>query len=439
MWRLTWSGLFIIGILLVLFGISVDYLLPWTSPGVNPLQLLVIAAGLAMLILAALLRGRRSRPGNSGRLGRSWELILASALVTIFALEIALVARGVPVYYPADPANTALRERPWWTCGAAGCHYVYDEVQAACATGELKDRVCAVNRQGYAGSEDFILSADWQERTRILLLGDSFTWGMRAELGSSYAETLENALPQAIIWNTGMPGAGTNQALMVFETYAPLLRPQLTILGFYQNDFDDNLLPIDSWLNALDGNGQTFHVRRYAIDEEENVTELDLYTLGFIRANGRHPPSSELERQLGMTRLGTLLLRLRDMAASPAPEAAPYERRRQVTKQYLLDLKRAVSSSGSELLVILIPYSEDIEDTQGLRPRFRIAKELMRELSIPYLNPISILDPVADYGLPLDSHWTNTGHQKVGELLSDCVRRYLASGGFSDCAHITLP
>ena len=424
------------GVLIALGGIGVDYLLPGARPGVDLPQLLVVAAGLTMMIVGARTQSDRVQGAAKGRLRRAVAAALLVALATLIAIEIVLTARGVPLYFPADPADTGLKERPWWTCGAAGCHYVHEAVQAACATGELRDRVCGVNAQGYADAEDFKLPPDWEDRRRILLLGDSFTWGASADEGKSYAEFLEAAFPQALIWNTGIPGTGTNQALLVFDEYAPALRPQLTILGLVNNDIDDNLLPIDSWVNALDAKGQAFHVRKYAIDDDENVIAFDLDTLGYIRAHGKAPPSSESERLLGATRLGTLLLRLRDMSGPAEPGAATYERRRQVTRRYLQELKLAVSASGSELLVIMIPYSEDIE---RLGPRLEIAKALMREVEIPYLNPVGILDPAADYGLPLDDHWTNSGHQKVGALLSDCVQRYFASGGFADCPHIALP
>ena len=428
-----------VGLAIAMFGVGVDFLLPGSSPGFNLPQLLVVAAGVGLLIIAALLRSSSFRQAILRRRGISLAVALVVALATIFALEIVLKFWGISTYYRHHSTDTELTLLPWRTCGAAGCHYDYDNVQAACETGELRNRHCRINKQGYSDAEDFVLPPDWEDRIRILLLGDSFTWGASADIGRSFAEILETALPQAIIWNTGITGTGTNQALLAFEGYAPVLLPQLTILGFVPNDFNDNLLPVDSWANALDADGNAFLVRKYGLDEDLNVIELDFDTLGFIRAHGRPPPYSELEWQLGSTRLGTLLLRLRDMAQSPTPVAASYERHRQITKQYLLELNQAVSSNGSKLLVLLVPYSEDIEDLQGVRPRFSIGKELMRELEIPYLNPISILDPVADYGLPLDSHWTNSGHRKVGAILSDCVKRFLDSGDFSDCAHIKLP
>ena len=358
------------------------------------------------------------------------------ALATLLVLEIILSISGMSALVPAIPADYRLSEAPWWVCDEAGCHYDYASVQPACESGELKGRVCAVNRQGYSDSEDFELPADYEDRTRILLLGDSFTWGMSADLGKSYAETLSAAHPDAIVWNAGVPGTGVNQALLAFDAFAPVLMPQLTILTFFDNDFDDNLLPIDSWMNALDSNGKAFHIRKYAIDHEENVIAFDTQDLAYIRVHQKQPPNSEWDRLLGSTQLGSLALRLRDALtpAQPAPETMV--RRRQVTRQYLLELKQAVAASGSDLLVILVPRRAD---THNPSARFLLAQELMQELAIPFVNPASILVPNLDFALLPDEHWNNTGHKKVGKLLSDCVQRFFASGALTDCDHVTRP
>lgn len=436
MFNFVTSLLLVLGIFIALLGIGIDFLLSGASPGLNLLQLLVVGSGLALSLAAAFMRKKRYRSRLVSRPKRSIAHVAIVTMATLLAIEIALSAAGHSTYYPSSPADYELSVLPWWVCDDAGCHYVYDHVQTACDADELRGRICSINRQGYADSEDFVLPADWENRSRIILLGDSFTWGMSADVGRSYAETLAGLLPQAIIWNTGIPGTGTNQARLVFDVYAPILRPQLTVLGFVDNDFDDNLMPVDSWVNARGANNNLVHVRKYEIDEEERVIELDLYTLRYIRKYGKYPPSSELQRLLGTTRLGSLLLKLKDAAAAPVDAQEKFERRRQVTRQNLLQLKTAVSLSGSELLVVLIPRSADV---LNVGQRFQVAEELMRELEIPYLNPISILDRPVDFALPPDRHWSNSGHQKVGELLGDCARQFFDHGDFTDCAHLTLP
>ena len=66
--------------------------------------------------------------------------------------------------------------------------------ELACETGELRGRVCAVNRQGYSDWEDFVVTDDFADKTRILLLGDSFTYGMSADIGMSFADMLNSEL-----------------------------------------------------------------------------------------------------------------------------------------------------------------------------------------------------------------------------------------------------
>lgn len=425
-----------IGIAIALAGLGMGTWLPGASPGIHPPQLLLVAAGLALALLAARRRGGKYDSQQEAGILKRLATVSIIALTTLIALEIALSAGGFSTYFPPGPAGNELSVVPWWVCGEAGCHYDYDSIQPACESGELEGRVCTINRQGYPDSADFVLPDDQRERSRILLLGDSVTWGMRADLGASYAETLSSALPDAIIWNTGIPGTGTNQARMVFDVYAPLLQPQLTVLGFVSNDFDDNLLPVDSWINARDASGRAMHLRRYAIDAEENVIAFDLGDLGYIQAHRKSPPRSALEARLGSTRLGSLLLQLRDTLKSTWSADEPFARRRQVTRQYLQNLKASINASGSGFLVVLIPEPEDIRSPSA---RYQIAEALMRELEIAFLNPVSILDPVADYAQPPDLHWNNAGHRKIGDLLSACVGRFFASGEFSECAHVTLP
>lgn len=434
--RLVTNLLVALGVSIAILGFGSDILLPGTSPGVDFHQLLVIAAGLALLLAAARLRRVRHdnqhKPGTAKRLAAA----LIVALATLTALEIALSVWGMAIYYPYDRVDHEFSAMPWWVCGDAGCHYEYDSVRRACLSGELEGRVCTINRQGFADSADFVLPDDYAERTRILLLGDSFTWGMSADLGASFAETLSAALPEGIIWNTGIPGTGTNQARLVFDVYAPDLRPQLTVLSFYSNDFDDNLLPIDSWINTINWKGEALNLRKYAIDEAENVIAFDLRDLAYIHAYKRHPPRGALEAGLGATRLGTLLLRLRDQLKAAKPAEEQLSRRRQATKEHLLGLKLSVAESGSKFLVVLVPESADI---MSAGPRYQMAVALMQELAIPYVNPVRILDPVADYAEPPDSHWNNAGHRRIGRLLSDCVRRFQASGSLAVCENVIMP
>ena len=374
----------------------------------------------------------KSRRARFRRIGTSLLVVLA----TLGVLEALLTAARLPAYYPAHLPAVEVSISPWWRCDAPGCHYVYNAVVAACESGELAGRPCLVNRQGFPDADDFVAADSKEGVPRVLILGDSFAFGMQADIGKSFAETLETALPGSLIWNAAIPGAGTKQAISTFNVYGSMLRPQVTLLAFFTNDLDDNLLPIDSWLNAVGADGKAINVRKYLVDERENVVELDPRSIQLMTVYGKDPPHNEWEYRLGSTRLGAIALRLIDSLESDGTQHERYDRRIQTTKAYLQELRDLVLVNNSAFLVMLIPGPEDITSPG---PRYTIAAQLLSELEIPYLEPRGMLDRADDYSPPPDIHWSNSGHQKVGALLSACIKSILNRGSPAGCEYIVLP
>ena len=427
--------LIVIGVLVALFGAAVDYLLPGTSPGLNLPQLLIIASGLALSFGSWQLRRPGVRRRFSSSTGKTIAIALSITLITLLVLEIVLTVWGMPTYFPSDIRETKVKVLAWRVCDELGCHYDYEGVLAACADGIITGRRCVVNRQGFSDTDDFAVGEDFRGRMRIMTLGDSFTQGFSADVGKSYVETIEAMLPEGVVWNTAISGSGTNQAVVTFQAFAPQLKPQLSILGFVMNDFRDNLVPLGGWLHLQDSEGTLHFVRRFYMDRWGNPVELPADVVYAYVSKGYNPPVSELERVTGLTRLGTLVLRLLD-SLGKIHVGESLETQKRLTRQYLTQLRDAASALDSSLLILLIPQRTDIGKLSEL---YLTAIELMQELEIPYLNPIDRLDPVADYAPPPDGHWNNAGHQKVGALLADCVATFIASGDLGQCDNVVMP
>ena len=428
--------LFALGILIALFGVGIDYVLPGTSPGLNLPQLLVIAAGLALSLGAHQLRREEVRRKLSSERGRSTAIALVIALITLIVLEILLSVFGMSTYFPSQELDAKRSSAPWRVCDEAGCRYDYNITVDACARGDRTGRWCIVNRQGFADHDDFVFSEDLLGRTRILALGDSFTHGYSAEVGKSFVETIEARLPEVVVWNAGFTGTGTNQALASFELLGPILEPDLTVLGFYVNDFVDNLIPTASWLSTVDQEGNHVFVRPYRLDAWDNLIRLDEKSAQYFITYGVYPPANEFERVLGSSRLGTLVLRLRDFIAKLNADDRRFDKGIAPTREYLLQLRESTATQYSDLLVLLIP---DREDLTAASDRFLTAVNLMNELQLQYINPMPILDPEEDYAPLPDNHWNNSGHQKVGALLSDCIEVFIDSGNLGDCEYVIMP
>ena len=424
------------GIVVAILGIGLDFLFPYTSPGFNLPQLLLVVAGLTLSLVALTLRREDRRRRVFKWIGGHWVSVLLVTFVTLIVLEIVLVALGLGSYYPTEIPQKWIEPVPWWRCDEAGCRYVYDELIKACDSGVFSGRRCLVNRQGYQDAGDFGAVDDSDESKRILMLGDSFAAGYNAEIGKSYVETVEANLPDSIVWNTAIGGTGTNHALASFESLAPLLRPQVTILGFYMNDFDDNVTPIDSYLEVvnLETNGMLM-IKQYRVDVWGNVIKLDLQSDLYYRKHDVDPPASELKRIMGSTRLGSLVLRMVDALGGAIFRDARFERKVDLTREYLRELLAAASEQGSAMLVMLIPHKDNIDHVSQ---HYQTAIQLMRELEIPYLNPMDSLE-ASDYSADTDFHWNNAGHQKIGALLSACTESFFAIGDFAECKHVETP
>jgi len=428
--------LMLLGLIVALFGIGVDFLLPGTSPGLNLPQLLIIFAGLAIAAVAYNLR----RPELRRRLHAvSRRSAIAAALVTVItllALELLMAALGMSVYFGSGKAPADISHKFLSVCDDIGCRYRYDSVRDRCAREELSGRHCLVNRQGFGDDEDFVAGADFGDRTRVLALGDSFTQGFSAEIGQSFIETIETRHPDIVVWNAAFSGTGTNQAVTSFQMFAPILQPDLTILGFYGNDVIDNLLPITSRYEAVDGQGRRVNVRPFRFDAWGNLIQIDEATARHFAVHRVYPPANAFERILGSARLGTLLLRLRDNIAEIGEAERRWAKGLERTRGYLLQLRELASSLDSALLVILIPSLAEPYAATG--ERYLNAVDLTEELGLTY---IDLSDVVPDEGFapPPDIHWNSAGHQIVGALLSDCIQIFIAGGNLGDCEHVVMP
>ena len=423
--RVIWKLVFALGLLLALFGIGID-ILPGSYPGLNLSQLLLIVAGLLLALLAFRLRHADARHSVWPTLRKHWRASLLISLITLLALELALTMGGIPTYYPPHVQEAALEEPPWWACDELGCRFVQNEMTAACENGKMNGRYCLVNRQGFHDAQDFVVGDDFDERLRILTLGDSFTFGESADIGQSYVETIEANLPRAIVWNAGIPVSATQQALPIFQAYAPALRPQITLLGFYMNDFEENIMPLQNriwWWNGR-------LMRQTLIDSWGNVRRLDPHSFHYYHTYHTAAPANEIQRLIGLTRLGSLALKTDDIlrAAGPVGLAA--------TSDYLRALRDAAAAQNTALLTLLIPTRNDLA---AAGQYYQAAAQLMKELEMPYLNPRLLLDDALDYAPRPDGHWNSAGHQKISAMLTACVKVFQIHGGWSDCDQIIMP
>jgi hypothetical protein len=101
-----------------------------------------------------------------------------------------------------------------------------------------------INELGFRDPREFDLEKN-APTFRILVLGDSVTFGHGAIYEVTYPYLLEQRLRQWRpevdwqVWNLGVPGYNTSQELAYLERVGPLYQPDLVVVGFFENDLQD--------------------------------------------------------------------------------------------------------------------------------------------------------------------------------------------------------
>lgn len=93
---------------------------------------------------------------------------------------------------------------------------------------------------------------------RIVILGDSFTYGYNANQSRTYPAVLERLLrekvaPNITVYSLGVPGYSTIQYALLTSVYLDYLKPDLVIVAEDVSDFEEDRVNIQNF--SLDPNG----------------------------------------------------------------------------------------------------------------------------------------------------------------------------------------
>jgi lysophospholipase L1-like esterase len=246
---------------------------------------------------------------------------------------------------------------------------------------------------------------------RVLALGDSYTFGWGVAQGEEWihvaAEEANRRLGRPAVegWNGGVNGYGTEGAIAQLERVAPELRPDVVLLGFFANDFTDNLL----------GTG-VYEVR-------------DGYL--FDRFSHDYLKESLLARESHLYRLVSTAwetARLRYLGGVPTARAVKqfsaeeFERGRDLSERLILELRDAAAAAGARFAVIWLPA--DVYAVTGSAPEdIPLRRELQRRVAaagVPSLDllPVALAETrVAGLYIPNDGHLSVRGNRVMGRAV----------------------
>lgn len=300
-----------------------------------------------------------------------------------------------------------------------------------------------VNSLGYRGPEFDPLPS---QGFRILIVGDSFTFGHGCAAEDCYAGVLGRALDDSLgvgaaeVINAGYASGYYPDTYYVYLRHLGFaLSPDLVVVGFFMgNDVDRQGLAFNEW-TEVDGAGLPVRVASTEAHVEDgywvsNNTQLR-YRFPVLR-------DSHLFQALV-----TATKRVRPSSGGPYYNeclyAAHYSERTEAAvgrvERLFLAMNALAEERGARLLVLMIPSIEQVEAERffgedGPDPSLDLARpqavfgEFFGSESIDYLDLLPTLrdsSAAADLYYPVDQHWTPAGNRVAGRWLA---RKLLESG-----------
>jgi hypothetical protein len=327
---------------------------------------------------------------NSRRINIALTAISVS--ITLLIPELILRARGL--YSPPD--NPIRAEVPDKFQGDESIGYrlwpsrrtVLDGMRR----GESSSIPLVSNSDGFRSSREF---DEPDERLRILVIGDSFVFGLGVHEKDRVTEQLEAMEPGWRVDNMGMAGWGVDLMIRALEKFGPKVKPDVVVLAIYADDFL-RLLPYFA--------GMGYPLPKFELSGSE------LVTVPF-------PYPNPLER----LRVVQWFYQRRWNRHHNLYNRNRYDLHTALLDRYLKD----ATTMDFRPVVTFFPVRGGGEEENQDRRRF--LQDWTSQKKVPYIDLTDVFHEIDDNKtfLPGDIHWNAAGHRLAAEQLLVFLRQSL--------------
>jgi lysophospholipase L1-like esterase len=333
--------------------------------------------------------------------GRSVSLALVASLggVVVALLLVEGVARllfdeAVQPRYVIDPGYGVRANQP----NVRTRHYVPGDYDVAIST----------NSAGMRGLREYPVERVPGKR-RILVLGDSFTFGYGVnddEVVSAVLEDLlnERASASAEVLNLAVSGFGQAEELVTWENRGKAYRPDVVVLFYFENDIGNN---------AVSGLYQTgpdgLPVRTGASFLPGSSLQERLFDFPPTRWLFEHSEAWNLVRNRLSSLVQRSLLRQHGLESYSDGGSDAVE----LTRALLRGLVADIRAAGARPVLVVIP------DSRKLDSNLPLTVEELTALGVTVVDGRGFLTREDYYAR--DSHWRPSGHRKAAERLAAVI------------------
>lgn len=250
---------------------------------------------------------------------------------------------------------------------------------------------------------------------RIVVLGDSFTFGYGVEVEQTYGVVLERIIKEqgtsVEMINLGVSGAGTAEELIMLKNCGLRFDPDLVVVGYCCNDIVNDML---SKLYALNDQNQLVRDQESylpAVKIRDFLYSFRIYRFLAERSHLLYFLRSNLSEaiQKSMTE------------KNRENKSLSHESEMCLTAALLDEIKRTSEENDATFCLLDIPSNKN---KSNLPREYLVCVE---EEDIIDLRPVFEQHMVTQklYWTKSDGHWTPAGHKIAAELLADWVKTHL--------------
>ena len=294
------------------------------------------------------------------------------------------------------------------------------------------DVLVTINSGGFREDKDFEL-----EQLDVAFFGDSFTFGQGAKANERYSSVFAQYFPDRKIASLAYASGFEPEHYEFYFNTHPTLAPKLVVVGLYLgNDLESDVR--ETWIHKSQ-DGRIDDVR---------LPYRKVFQGNLVNRKYRFPGMSFAARhsfffRYVLSRLNASKFRdylfaqdvvFPNMLNSPDTERGRFGELGLRSLDSLGRLNSIVKERGGRLIVLIIPQDYFVRTNGGyIRPELvaeipaliggsnikTAVEAFCRVSALDCLDPVKVLT-AEDY-FAIDSHWTVTGHAKVGKLLAQHV------------------
>ncbi|MDZ7292335.1 MAG: GDSL-type esterase/lipase family protein [candidate division KSB1 bacterium] len=244
-----------------------------------------------------------------------------------------------------------------------------------------------------------------RKKTKILALGDSYTFGSGMRDEETFCSVLERAFEDKVeVFNAGVPGYGIFQMQRLMRRLDPLLHPQIVLLTFSIGDIFRqpfaNAAAERAYLQAGQKRKQWRHLSRFATFLYRKFYYARVRLTGRVRGVPNEIPSNDTAQFVNLW---------------------------QKDRTRLIEMANLCRQSKTLFVIMLWPQQTQAAWDSLVTADIRTLATRDSLIGLVDLNQALAQYPADQLVIPRDGHPSTTAHQAAGLYLADVIKKFVVA------------